>query len=207
MDHRRPKIITLSMEELKDISICAAKEIAERKPVDLVVYIARAGFPLAYYMNAVFQCRLLGVKAVRKGNRVKSIVGKLLSYTPAFFKDFLRNLELRLGVHKKYSHRCVEFHASLQEIDRSLHYSILVVDDSVDTGSSMKQVTAKIAETFPDAEITTYALNVFKESREQIAVDGFAFQDAIIRTPMSKDSVEYKAFCSMYRRETRNEYL
>lgn len=201
------KYIDLSMENLKNISVCAAKEIAEKNRIDLVVYIAQAGFPVAFYMNTVFQCRLLGIKAVRKGDRMKSILGKTLAYAPKSCKNFLRSIELKLRVHKRHPQRCVAFHTSVQELDQTSSYSVLVVDDSVDTGNSMKQVVETVAQTFPNAEIITYAVNVFDESRALIKVDYFTFQNSVIRTPMSKDSKEYGVFCEMYQRETLNGHI
>lgn len=201
------KHIELSMEELDKIVVGAAKGIAEKEQVNLLVYIARAGFPVAFYMSKVFRCRLLGVSARRGGNQLKSVAGRVLVYTPRFFRDFLRNIELKSRIRKRHQDRHVEFHRSLQELDRRAEYSILIVDDAVDTGNSMRQVIEKVTETFPNATITTYAINVFEESKAQVAVDYSTFRDFIIRTPMSKDSKEYKMFCEMYQRETSNEYL
>lgn len=199
--------IELSMEQLKDISIRTAKEIAARKNINLIIYIARAGFPIAYYMNEVFQCRILGIKATRSGSKIKAAAGKYLLYLPETIKDIFREIELKLKIHERHSARRVEFHQSLNAMDLHYGYSILVVDDSVDTGNSMKQVLSRIIETFPYAEITTYALNVFDTSRSKLAMDYFTFKNAIIRTPMSKDSHEYSAFYEMYQRETSEGYI
>lgn len=158
-------------------------------------------------MNNVFQCTLLGIEAVRRGGRIKSAVAGLVTYLPRFVRDILFTIEFKLRVHQKYSERHVKFHESVQDIDSKVIRSILLVDDSIDTGNSMKQAVEKVQDRFPLATIKIYALNVFKESRQLINADYNTYQDTIIRSPMSKDSKEYHAFCAIYAEKTENGYL
>ena len=76
------KYTELSLRELREISIAEAKKIKEQYPVDLIVYVAKAGFPIALYMNEVFNVKLLGIGAQRKGNSLKSKLGPLVAYCP-----------------------------------------------------------------------------------------------------------------------------
>ena len=85
--------------------------------------------------------------------------------------------------------------------------SILVVDDSVDTGHSMKQVVDAIHSLFGDVEIKIAGLNVWDKSRSIIDSDFALYKNTIIKTPMSKDSKEYKDFMQIYNSETNNGTL
>lgn len=72
---------------------------------------------------------------------------------------------------------------------------ILIVDDSVDTGYSIKFVRKKLEETFVNVkDIRVAALNVWTKSFSVVNTDYYLWKDTIIVTPMSKDSKEYKIF-------------
>lgn len=60
------KYTDLSLKELRKISIDEAIKIRNDYPVDLIIYVAKAGFPIAIYMNEVFRAELLGINAQRK---------------------------------------------------------------------------------------------------------------------------------------------
>ena len=75
---------------------------------------------------------------------------------------------------------------------------MLITDNSVDTGLSMIAVVKKIKEMHPIADIKTAAINVLSNSEDVIKIDFYNFKDLIMRTPMSKDSKEYKAFEKIY---------
>ena len=197
----------LSLEKLKEISIEAAEKIASERKIDLMVYIAKAGFPIAFYMNEVFQCQLLGIGAQRKGNKIKQLLAPVISFMPRFVRDMLISVELKSKVHKKDIERHVEFHESVKKIDPKLIDTILVVDDSVDTGHSMVEVVKKVKEKFTGTEVVSYSLNVWKQSEELFKTDYLSYIDTVIRAPMSKDSKEYKTFCNMYEKESKNGYV
>lgn len=197
----------LSLEKLKEVSIEAANKIASERKIDLIIYIAKAGFPIAFYMNEVFQCQLLGIGAQRKGNKMKQFLAPVISCMPRFVRDMLISIELKSKVHKKDIERHVEFHESIKKIDPQLIDTILVVDDSVDTGHSMVEVVKRVKEKFTGTEVVSYSLNVWKQSEELFKTDYLSYIDTVIRAPMSKDSKEYKVFCNMYEKETQNGYV
>lgn len=197
----------LSLEKLKEVSIEAANKIASERKIDLIIYIAKAGFPIAFYMNEVFQCQLLGIGAQRKGNKMKQLVAPIISFMPRLVRDILISIELKSKVHKEDADRHVEFHESIKKISPKPMNAILVVDDSVDTGHSMVEVIKKVKEEFTETEVFSYSLNVWKQSEELFKTDYSSYTDTVIRAPMSKDSKEYKIFCSMYEKETHNGYV
>lgn len=199
--------IELSLEKLRTVSIEAAKKIQLNHHIDLILYVARAGLPIAVYMNEILKCQILGISAVRKGNYVKSMLGKFMSYFPVFIRNGLIAIELKSKVHKENSNRNVVFHDSLKNIDTEKIKTILIVDDSVDTGHSLNCVLEKVKVFFPDAIIKTYSLNVWEQSKELVIVDYYTYKNTIIKSPMSKDSKEYQKFCLMYDKTTDNGYI
>ena len=197
----------LSLENLRKASIEAAKKITEDNKIDLLIYVARAGLPIAVYMNEILNVQLLGIGAQRKGNTLKRFVGPILSHLPIYVRNALISVELKSNVYKLDSQRNVEFHESLKEIDRKKIEIILIVDDSVDTGYSMLKVYKRVSEQFPKARIVTYGLNVWDRSKSIFKTDYESYRNTVIRAPMSKDSKEYKTFCKMYNSKTMNGYL
>ncbi|MBQ7925567.1 MAG: phosphoribosyltransferase [Lachnospiraceae bacterium] len=190
--------IELSLEELKDTSIEVAKKIILEKKIDLIIYIAKAGFPIAMYMNEVFHCELLGIVAKRKGNRLKEILGPILSYCPKVIRNGLIKMELKSKVHMHDIERHVMFEEKIDVDAISKFKTILIVDDSVDTGNSALAVLNEVKSIFKDSTVLFYALNVWSQSKSVVSVDYLSFSDTIIKAPMSKDSKEYKKFIEMY---------
>lgn len=197
----------MSLEDLKNVSIQAAKKIKTEHDIDLIVYVAKAGFPIALYMNNVFCVPLLGISAQRKGNRLKTILGPIISHMPRFVRDVLITMELKSKVHIENENRNVSFHKSIKEIDAEKYKEILIVDDSVDSGYSMKYVLLEVKKSFPNATIVSYSLNVWDKSEDVFKTDFFSYRNTIIKSPMSKDSKEYKKFCKLYMEETKEEYI
>lgn len=197
----------LSFKELRTVSIEAANKIKKNEDIDLIIYVAKAGLPIAVYMNEVFGVSLLGVGAQRKGNKVKSIIGPLVAYCPRIFRDMLITIELNSKVHTKNKERYVEFHKSIEQLQKDKFHKILLVDDSVDTGISMKIVCDSIRKIFNNADVVSYSLNVWKKSKAVFETNYSSYEDTVIRTPMSKDSREYKIFCKMYDKESKNNYI
>ena len=198
--------VELSSKNLKDMSIKEANKIKSENNINLIVFVARAGLPVALYMNEVFDVKILGVGAQRKGNGIKEIIGPFIAYLPKFVKNALRTLEVKSNIHEKEPERNIEFLSSLEDIDKEIVKTILIVDDAVDTGNSLKLVCEKVGQEFNEAKIITYALNVWDESKKTISVDYHSFDNTVLRTPMSKDSKEYKSFCAMYKQHSEDNF-
>lgn len=196
--------IDLSLEKLRNEVLKAADEIIKHHKIDVIVYVAKAGYPIAKFMNEEFHAEVIGIEAIRKGNKLKGYLGGILKYCPRIVRDILITVELKSKIHKNHINRHVSFHRSIDEIDISKVKNVLVVDDSVDTGYSMKQVVSEVRKKFPSAEIYTYALNVWHDSVEIFDVDYSSYRDTVIRAPMSKDSKEYNEFYDMYINDTQN---
>lgn len=202
------KYLELSTKELNDKCFVWAKDIYKDYQPDLVIYIARAGYLYAVPMNKVFNAKILGIGAVRSGNRIKEFIGPIMSICPRTFRKILATLELKSGVHNKKTERDVIFHSSINDLDCKVYKKILIVDDAVDTGYSMKKVLEKTVERFINAEVRTACFNMSCKPEEcVIKIDYVLLQGYSVKTPFSKDSREYTKTKKKYYQETKNEYV
>lgn len=201
------KYIELSRKDIEEQCKDWAKEIQKSYQPDLIVYVAKAGYLIGREMKDVFNVPLVGISATREGNALKEVIGPIISRMPNCVRNILISLELKSDTHSKNAERKIHYHEGLKKMKSSNIQSILVVDDSVDTGHSMKQVVDAIHSLFGDVEIKIAGLNVWDKSRSIIDSDFALYKNTVIKTPMSKDSKEYKDFMQIYNSETNNGTL
>lgn len=187
--------ISIYYEELKKQSKQWAKEIIKSYTPDLIVYVAKAGFPIALEISKEMNVNIIGVETVReKGNKLKDKVAPVVRKMPDFIRNLLIDIELKSGIHSKNSNRSVRL---LDDVDTGLANKtkkILIIDDSVDTGASIVAVITFLKNIFREADIKTAALNVWDKSRVRIETDFALYRNIVIKAPMSKDSKEYELF-------------
>ena len=196
------KYIELSRKDIENDCFKWAMDIKKSYQPDLIIYVAKAGYLIGREMKRVFDVPLVGISASREGNGLKEIFGPIVSVMPNFIRNFLISVELKSDTHSKNTERKIHMHEGLEMLDKEKFHHILIVDDSVDTGHSMKQVVNVISSMFANAEIKTAGLNVWDKSKSIIDTDFALFKNTIIKTPMSKDSKEYKDFMTIYNKET-----
>ena len=201
------KYIELTRKDIEEQCKDGDKEIQKTYQPDLIVYVAKAGYLIGREMKNVFNVPLVGISATREGNDLKEVVGPFVSKLPNFVRNILISLELKSDTHSKNTERKIHYHEGLEKMKSQNIKSILVVDDSVDTGHSMKQVVDAISSLFGDVEIKIAGLNVWDKSRNIIDSDFALYKNTVIKTPMSKDSKEYKDFMKIYNSETNNGTL
>ena len=201
------KCIELSKKDLEAQCKDWAEKIKKEYQPDLIVYVAKAGYLIARPMKNVFDVPLVGISATREGNSLKEIVGPLVSLLPNFVRNFLISMELKSNTHDRNTERKICFHQSFENIHQDSIQKIIVVDDSVDTGHSMKQVVDAISNKMNHVQIKVAGLNVWDKSEDVIKTDFALYRNTVIKTPMSKDSKEYKDFMKIYNEETEEGLL
>lgn len=199
------KYTELSRKDIENDCFKWAMDIKKSYQPDLIIYVAKAGYLIGREMNRVFDVPLVGISASREGNGLKEIFGPIVSVMPNFIRNFLISVELKSDTHSKNTERKIHMHEGLEMLDKEKFHHILIVDDSVDTGHSMKQVVNVISSMFVNAEIKTAGLNVWDKSMSIIDTDFALYRNTVIKTPMSKDSKEYKDFMKIYNKETNYE--
>lgn len=156
-------------------------------------------------MREVFDVPMIGIGTSRDGNSFKEKVGPFVAMLPNFVRNILISIEMKSGKHGRNTERHVHFLDNVEEkIDVKTIKNILVAEDSVDTGHSLKQSLNEIKKVLPEAEIKVASLNVWDKSKNIVSVDYSLYQNTIIKALMSKDSKEYKAFIKLYNEETKD---
>lgn len=196
--------IELSIKKLDEVCRDFAFEIKKEYQPDLVIYLAKGAYLIGNSMSNVFNVPLIAIGSTREGNVLKEKLSLLLGLLPRWLCNFLRRVELKSNVHGRNKERHIEFLDDIALLNiQTNNLKILVVDDSVDTGSSVLAAQKVIKSKFPDSVIRIAVLNVMSASKENIKVDYYLYTDKMLRTPMSKDSREYRKFLEMYSNEVR----
>lgn len=197
------RCIELSIEKLEEQSKLLAKKIKSDFRPDVVVYIARGGYLIGKSVSDYLHVPLVAVGTERQANGLKEMVAPILALLPRGLCDWLRSLELKSNVHERESKREVKFLDDVGNLKAKAIRNIVIVDDSVDTGNSVLAVKQLINKEFPLANVKIAAINVWSQSEKLIATDFYIYQNAMMRTPMSKDSREYRKFVKMYEGRSR----
>jgi hypoxanthine phosphoribosyltransferase len=188
----------LSKKGVERNSLLLAKQVVDSwKKLDIVVFIAKGAYPIGRVISAQLNKPLLEIHASRKTSKIKKLVSPFLAIIPYGIKRRLREMEVRSGYHSHHSEREVWFNEKSWELHSGAN-RILVVDDSVDTGSTIVAVKAAIKSFFPHAEIKVAALNCFSFCSSDAQPDFVLWNDTMLNGPWSNDSKENKEFVLEY---------
>lgn len=193
--------LELTRKALEEQCDTWANNIKKSYQPDLIIYIARGGYLIGKQMKEVFQVPMIGVSTVRDGNSLKEKIGPVIAMFPNCIRNLLISIEVKSNKHAKNTERKVRFLKGVEDVKDKNIQKILVAEDSVDTGNSLQQAIKTIRTVFPDAEIKVASLNVWDKSKRIAHVDYALYKNTIIKSPMSKDSKEYKEFRNTYRKE------
>lgn len=188
--------IELSLKKLEIESKILAENIEKDYQPDLIIFIAKGGYLIGKTISEYLNVPMIGITAERGGNNFKNLFSALLPYIPRCICKVLRKFEIKSNYHNLHSDRKIKLLDNNFEISK--FRNILIVDDSVDTGMSMKKVINEIKLIIPHVIIKTAAINVLTNSKKIIKIDFCNHKDVIMCTPMSKDSKEYRAFIKIY---------
>lgn len=184
--------IEYSKEKLKnDLNIIFNKISNEYSP-DAVLFVSKGAFYIGLEASVFFNVPLFEIKAERKASNIKKILSPFLKLLPKNIKLFLRKIELNSGIHKKIENRNI-----IIKNDNIFNFkNILLVDDSVDTGSTILSIISLFKD--KNINIKTFAINVMSSSFNNVKIDYFIYNDYIIFSDWSSDSNNYKSFLKDY---------
>lgn len=148
----------------------------------LIVYVERAGRGVAEQLSVRYQVPSHGVEASRLLGGVKRRMAWLLARLPRSVVDLLRSAEIRSGVHQRFSNRRVRGCEGVA----LAHHRILVVDDAVDSGETMRQVLAHLVRLGARREQVRTAVIALTRVDPLVAPD-FKVFDEKCRFPWSSD--------------------
>ncbi|HWO76920.1 MAG TPA: phosphoribosyltransferase family protein [Bacillus sp. (in: firmicutes)] len=196
------KYIELSIKDTEEASAKLAQKIGQDFKPDVVIFVAKGSLIIGDTISKYFGVPLVEIYAVRDGNKFKDLVSPILKIIPKSIKVYLRKKEFESGVHSKNAERRVYLNQGFEKLERA--QNILVVDDSVDTGNTVKQVHGYIINKFGKKSVRLASLNYFEESIQIFRVDYSLYKDTILIGPWSKDSKYYSDFVKRYEEWEKN---
>lgn len=187
---RGMSVVTLNDEDFRNTCHTLAKQIKISFEPDLIIAIPRGGLDVYLNMREEFskvpyiEC---AISRPSTDMKKKINIKKLFKYIPYFLLNFMRRTEAfirevqNLG-QKKRNYKKIELACHENENVKN----ILIIDDAVDSGSTMKLVSDVVASKFPHAEIKTAAL-VVTFVKPFIKPDYFLYKNRLLRFPWSED--------------------
>jgi len=190
--------IELSLKSSKVESKRLAEKICKEYKYDLVIFIAKGSYTIGKELADFNKCKLIEIRATRQGNSIKEKLKKVLNILPKKVKKVLRNIEFKSNIHEKIIERKISYDEKIWQQYTECK-KIILVDDSVDTGHSMKQCKEVVEQYFKNSEIKLAALNVFSKSEKVVHVNYYLYKDKLLEGPWSNDSKENDKFVQLYK--------
>lgn len=174
------RVVELTMEQLRAEALRLTELVSRDYRPDCVVYIARAGLPVAWPMGPAFGAPLVAARAPRPVSPLKDLAAPALRRLPRGAKCLLRRVELGL---RPCAHRQVWLEEDIPPGCRR----VLLVDDSVDTGATLAAACRQVGQRFGGCSVRTAALNVWDKSARQVKTDYSLYRNTLLMTPLSRD--------------------
>ena len=189
------KIEDIGLSKLTEYSLMLAEKVSESGYVpEHVLYVERVGLFPGHEIANHFNCGISGIHSSRSGTSIKSTAKSFLRYLPRPVTHLLRNFEFKSNVHGVKKERNVTIESEFPPIEKR----VLVVDDAIDTGYSMKAVVDFLIENgYAEDKITTAVLITTQENplwKANISL----FNQTSFSFPWSYDSREYKKTWKLY---------
>ena len=192
------EFIKLSKKNVEEESKKLYQKIIKDYNYDLVIFIAKGSFYIGQNLAKLNNVPLLEIYASRKKNKIKELVKPILKYIPSNLSKKLRQLELKNNTKSiSYEERYVNFDENLYQKFKNKK-RILIVDDSIDTGDSVKQVKETLENYFRKSTIKVAVLNYMTKSTDFIKADYSLYKDTMLSGPWSNDSKEYHKMLQDY---------
>ncbi len=190
------KIEDINLFKLKEYSNKLAQKVQETgyEP-DHVLYIERAGLLVAHEIAKHFDCPISGIYSSRSGTSIKSKVKFILRYLPRAVTHLLRNIEIKSNVHGAMNERNVYIESRFPPRGKN----ILIVDDAIDTGFSLKAVLDFLKPRGYLREHIKIAVLTTTQNEPVCSADVSLFEQVSFAFPWSYDSREYNESRKLYK--------
>lgn len=175
-----------------------AKEIGKVYQPDLIVFIAKSGFLFAKPMAEYFDCAMVDILVSRPASKTKDKLKKVIGFIPDRVLLNILKMPLMYKFNDRKKERKIRISERYENEKQKNHEKILIVDDSVDTGWTMRCVHRIVKESFPDAIIKTAAYAVIDYSKDRVNVNYYRYRNTIVLTAASRKSNQYDAFLRQY---------
>ena len=191
------ELLELSKKSLIEKNKKLYKNIIKDYNYDLVVFVARGSYLIGKDLSELNNTPLLEIFATRKGGKFKKIISPILRIIPKGIKNILRKKEFNSNYHEKNNERNIRFDENIWKKYKNSK-KILLVDDSVDTGYSIKYAKEQIEKFFENSEVKVAAINYFEKSKKVVKTDFYLYKEKMLLGPWSNDSKENKDYMKEY---------
>ncbi len=191
------ELLELSRKNLQEENRKLYKKIISKYNYDLVIFIARGSYLIGKDLADLNNVPLLEIFARRKGGKLKKVISPLLKIIPKRVKNILRKKEFNSNYHEKNNERHITFDEK-QWGKYKNKANILLVDDSVDTGYSIKYAKEEIERFFKSSIVKVAAINYFEKSKKIVDTDFYLYSEKMLLGPWSNDSKENKDYLKEY---------
>lgn len=171
-----------------------ARSIAADWQPDLVVFLAKSGFLFARPIADELDCSIVDISVSRPDNGEKDRVREKVPWVPRWVLALALSARSGYERHERESGRKVVRSPRFEALNLRSYLRILVVDDSVDTGWSMRRVLDLLAEEAPESEVRVASYCVIEASESRVHCDYRRFTNTIVMTATSRFSPEYRDF-------------
>lgn len=189
--------IELSKENVVEEAKKLANDIKKNFNPDVIIFVAKGAFYIGDEISKNLKVPLIEIYATRNGGKIKNKIQPILMLLPRRIKKKLRELEIKIGIHKTKETRKIELENKYLEKIKE-YKNVVLVDDSVDTGNTINQIL-KFLENY-NLNIKVAAINVFSDSKKLVKIDYYNYTDKLINGPWSGDSKYYVEFLGDYRK-------
>lgn len=120
-----------------------------------------------------------------KGIKRKSLLQKFLKASPSTLLNGLRRMEHRRNLNRKLKEIQSDLEINIKSKPKTVN-TILILDDALDSGITVKSVIQSLQKQFQDSEIKTAVIS-WTNSHSIIAPDYYIFKNTLVRFPWSLD--------------------
>lgn len=178
-------IITLHESDFREKCKELEQLVSTSYTPDFIIGIKHGGEYVS--KNMMLHLPHFAIKCQRKSTPLKEKLNSIfvvLQNMPLWFRDLLRIVESKILPKKSRAKAAIVLDDPFPDITDK---KILLVDDAVDSGITLKSVFMKLKEAFPTAQIRTAVFTV-TTSDPIIKPDYYLFKEkTLIRFPWSKD--------------------
>lgn len=192
----------LSIKNVEEECKKLYKIIKKDYDYDLVIFIARGSYIIGKELADLNKTPLLEIYATRKGGKLKKLIKPLFKFVPKKILIKLRSKEMKSTYHEKNDDRSVSFNEEEYSKYKKCK-KILLVDDSIDSGNSIKLTKEAIKNYYKKAKVKVAVFNVM--SKSTIKADYNLYEDIMICGPWSNDSKECNKHLKMYNEWKKGE--
>lgn len=197
------KVIDFEWKSFENYSSLILADIdASKAKAVLVVGIADGGLPIANHlatlirgknnlsvMASSIRCQRPSTKIKKNNHKTGGFIRALLRVTPRFLSNLLRVFEhYKLSFRRKTDrHREVLICSDLIGALKVSEF-VLIVDDAVDSGLSLKAVIDEVIGIVPSGALVKSLVITVTQKSPEIVPDYFMMKDVLVRFPWSLDA-------------------